>query len=300
MQLKPSALAGWTLFIVLLFLSIFYFMAGPTLQIATGLGTYIVLGVVELFIFGMPILFLIKYRPLQGLCNLRVKKIGKYGLFVLFASFSVAFLSFVLNYITSSNSGVGQDLSIYYPSTGSATFLEVITSILTLAIVPAFVEEFLMRGAIFSLYEKRGTITAILISSLAFAMLHTTPDTLLSSFIAALIYGLLVYITGSIWSSVFAHVLNNIYSIVVTVLAANYTFHLYWNYFFAANIILFFVFLYLALRELEGHSKDGAIPFFDHGVNSFQLSLIGSVKNTGFALFAGLFVVRMVLMLLFS
>ena len=133
MQLKPSALAGWTLFIVLLFLSIFYFLAGPTLATATGLATYIVLGTVELFIFGMPLLFLVKYRPLQGLCNLRVKKIGKYKLFVLYAALAVTFLSFVLNFLTT-ETGSGQGLSVYYPSSGNATFPEILTSIIALAV----------------------------------------------------------------------------------------------------------------------------------------------------------------------
>jgi len=294
MQLKPSALAGWTLFIVLLFLSIFYFLAGPTLATATGLATYIVLGTVELFIFGMPLLFLVKYRPLQGLCNLRVKKIGKYKLFVLYAALSVTFLSFVLNFLTT-ETGSGQGLSIYYPSSGNATFPEILTSIIALAVIPALIEELLIRGAIFSLYEKRGTLTAILVSSLSFAMLHTTPDALLSSFAAAVAYGFLVYITGSIWSGVFAHLVSNVYSILVTILAANYTFNLYWNYFFAVNIILFFVFAFLALRELEGHAKDGAMPFLEKGSNSFHLSLTGSVKNTGFLLFFILFLLRLAL-----
>ena len=218
-------------------------------------------------------------------------------MFVLCSALAVTFLSFVLNFITT-DTGAGQGLSVYYPSSANATFSEIIASIFALAVIPALVEELLVRGAIFSLYEKRGTLTAVLVTSAAFAMLHTSPDVLLSSFAASLFYGLLVYITGSIWSGVFAHLLSNIYSILVTILAANYTFNLYWNYFFAANIILFFVFLFLALRELEGHSKDGAMPFLDHGKNSFRMSLFGSVKNTGFLLFTLLFVVRLTLMLI--
>ncbi len=300
MQLKPSALAGWTLFTVLLFLSIFYFMAGPALSVSTGIGTYIVLGTVELFIFGMPLMFLVKYRPIQGLCNLRVKKIGKYKLLVLCASLSAAFMSFVINYALSFGNDNVQGLSIYYPSASNASLWEICASVIALAIIPALLEEFLMRGAIFSLYEKRGTLTAILVSSAAFAMLHTTTDTLVSAFAAALIYGFLVYVTGSVWSGVIAHLFNNVYSILVTVLAANYTFHLYWNYFFAANIVLMFLFAYLTLRILESHSKANEVAFFDQGKNSFYISLTGAVKNTGFGLFALLFVVRMTLILIFS
>ncbi len=300
MQLKPSALAGWTLFTVLLFLSIFYFMAGPALSASAGIGTYIVLGSVDLFIFGMPLMFLVKYRPIQGLCNLRAKKIGKHKLLVLYASLAAAFLSFVINYAISFSNDTVQGLSIYYPSASNATIWEVCASMIALAIIPALLEEFLMRGAIFSLFEKRSTLTAILVSSAAFAMLHTTTDTLLSAFAAAIVYGMLVYITDSIWSSVIAHLINNAYSILVTILAANYTFHLYWNYFFAANIVLMFLFAYLTFRQLEVHSKDGDVPFFDRGKNSIYVSLTGAVKNTGFGLFALLFVVRMTLILIFS
>ncbi len=300
MQLKPSALAGWTLFVILLFLTIFNFMAGPAILTASGLGSYVILGLVELFIFGMPLLFLVKYRPLQGLCNLRLRKVGKYKRFVLFSSLAAACATFVLNYLTSSSADGSKSLNIYYPSGVDATFPEIAASIIALAVVPAVIEELLVRGAVFSLYEKRGTITAILVSSLAFAMLHPTPDALLSSFAAAVIYGLLVYITGSIRAGIWAHLTSNVYSVVVTLLAANYTFNLYWNYFFAVNIVLFFVFLYFALRELEGHSKDGAMPLFDRGVNSFHLSLTGSVKNTGFLLFAILFALRMLVVVFFS
>ena len=299
MQLKPSALAGWISFVVLLFLSVFYFMAGPMLKVAAGPARYIVLGSVELFIFGVPLLFLVKYRPLQGLCDLRAKKMGKFKLFVLFTSLAAMFLSFVLNFI-STDTGSGQGLSVYYPSSGHATFFEIIASVLALAVIPALVEELLVRGALFSLYEKRGTITAVLVTSMSFAMLHTDPDVLLSTFAASLFYGMLVYITGSIWSSVFAHLISNVYSILVTILAANYTFNLYWSYFFAANVVLFFVFLFFALRELEGHSKDGAMPLLDRGKNSFRVSLTGAVKNTGFLLFALLFLVRLTLILIFA
>ena len=165
--------------------------------------------------------------------------------------------------------------------------MELITSILSLAAIPAIMEELLIRGAIFSLYEKRGTITAVVLSSVGFAMLHTTPDTLLSSLAVGLLYGMMVYITGSIWSGVIAHFVNNVYSIVVTILAANYTFHLYWDYFAAGNIIVFFGLAYLAFRELEGHSKDGAVPHIAYGKNSIHKSISGAITNTGFILFGG-------------
>ena len=60
MQMKPSALAGWTLFLLLLFLTVFYEIAGLGISSDGGNLSYLILGLTELLVFLSPTIFLKK------------------------------------------------------------------------------------------------------------------------------------------------------------------------------------------------------------------------------------------------
>ena len=75
-------------------------------------------------------------------------------------------------------------------------------------------EEILFRKIVlYSLLESRmlkgKAIWAILISSLLFAIFHVSPEKLLYTFIAGLLYAWVDYRTGSLWPSIILHIINN-------------------------------------------------------------------------------------------
>lgn len=86
-----------------------------------------------------------------------------------------------------------------------------IWGISAMVFVAPFVEELLFRGAIEGHFLKqgRGSVFAIVVSSLFFAVVHGNPAQMPFAFLIGLLFGWLYYRTGSIVPGVFCHVVNN-------------------------------------------------------------------------------------------
>lgn len=73
-----------------------------------------------------------------------------------------------------------------------------------------FCEEFVFRGLIYHGYKKSGnTLGAILLSSLLFGLMHLNINQAIYAFVIGILLALLVEATGSLWSSVFCHMVFN-------------------------------------------------------------------------------------------
>lgn len=73
-----------------------------------------------------------------------------------------------------------------------------------------FCEEFVFRGLIYRGYKKSGnTLGAILLSSLLFGLMHLNINQAIYAFVIGILLALLVEATGSLWSSVFCHMVFN-------------------------------------------------------------------------------------------
>ena len=113
------------------------------------------------------------------------------------------------------NSGIESVL----PSTGgSMSNLDLVLSFIVLAVVPAFCEAFLFRGAILTILLPFGRGTAVLVSALAFGLMHQNLAQFLYAFCAGILLGVIYEKTGSIWNGVVLHLLNNASSLLSTVL----------------------------------------------------------------------------------
>lgn len=80
---------------------------------------------------------------------------------------------------------------------------------MTVALAPAFAEEFLFRGVFYTNLRPFGRSQAILISALLFALMHQNIGQLFYTFLAGIAMALMYEMTGSIWCSVFFHMINN-------------------------------------------------------------------------------------------
>jgi membrane protease YdiL (CAAX protease family) len=80
-----------------------------------------------------------------------------------------------------------------------------------MAILPAISEEMVFRGILMRLVHRRSHRIgiAIAVSSLIFAIVHYDPAGLVAIFCAAILLGGIYYLTGSLWLSILAHLLNN-------------------------------------------------------------------------------------------
>ena len=85
---------------------------------------------------------------------------------------------------------------------------------LTIAVVPALVEEFAIRGAVMQPLRRYGDKFAILASSIFFAILHGNLIQAPFALIAGIAIGYSVCITNSLWTGILIHFANNLYSVL--------------------------------------------------------------------------------------
>lgn len=85
----------------------------------------------------------------------------------------------------------------------------------SIAVVPALVEEFAVRGVVLQPLRKYGDKFAILASAILFAVMHGNLIQAPFALIAGIGLGYAVCITNSIWTGVLIHFCNNFYSVVL-------------------------------------------------------------------------------------
>lgn len=90
-----------------------------------------------------------------------------------------------------------------------------LTTVLSTAVVPAFVEEFAIRGAVMQPLRRYGDKFAIVMSALVFALMHGNMVQIPFAFIAGIAIGYAVTVSGSMWVGVAIHFLNNLMSVLM-------------------------------------------------------------------------------------
>ncbi len=88
-------------------------------------------------------------------------------------------------------------------------------SVFFIAIVPGICEEIMFRGTILRAYEKLGIKKAIIISAVLFGVFHFTLLNLIGPVILGIVFGIMVYRTNSIYSSMLGHALNNLIALTL-------------------------------------------------------------------------------------
>ena len=89
--------------------------------------------------------------------------------------------------------------------------------IICACILPAFAEEVVFRGTIAqSLYASKNKLGALAISGALFALFHANPAQTLHQFVLGAFLTLLVFRSGSLWTSVIVHLFNNAFVVTVS------------------------------------------------------------------------------------
>ncbi len=96
---------------------------------------------------------------------------------------------------------------------------EIIALYITTALAPAFAEEILFRGVIYTNLRAFGKNIAILGSAVLFGLMHMNTAQFLYTTAAGILLAVLYEITGSVWSGILIHLCNNLYSILQTVIS---------------------------------------------------------------------------------
>jgi membrane protease YdiL (CAAX protease family) len=132
---------------------------------------------------------------------------------------------------------------------------DMLGNVLLIGLVPAIVEEFMFRGCLQTIFTRwtKNTHAAIWITAILFSAFHIEFFGFLPRLFLGLLFGYFVAWSGSIWTGVWAHFINNGTAVVVTYFyqkkitklnpddqhVFNYTGHL-----FSFIIILFLLFIF--------------------------------------------------------
>ena len=98
------------------------------------------------------------------------------------------------------------------------TPVQFIFSLLTIGLLPAFVEEFALRGVVMQPLRRHGDRFAILMSAFVFALMHGNLSQFVFAFFVGASIGYFFLATCSFWVGVAIHMLNNLYSVVLNYL----------------------------------------------------------------------------------
>ena len=198
----------------------------------------------------------------------KFKKISKKSVFLcILIGFVVYFLnSYIASFFYYLLSLMGYSVSNLTASLASYPFWLLILNIIFTAILPAICEETAHRGMLLSQIEKKNAISAIVISSLLFGLLHIN---IYQFFYATILGFLLAKITltsNSIYPAMIIHFMNNALNVYMSFASVNNLFsakvvNLIFNMastntiFGAIFFILFFVFLLFCLKLLYDELK---------------------------------------------
>lgn len=95
-----------------------------------------------------------------------------------------------------------------------------------MAITPGICEEFMFRGVILNAYDKLGYKKSIIITAALFGMFHFTLVNFIGPFVLGIVFGIMVYKTNSIYTSMIAHSINNAIALSILYFVNKYSYNL--------------------------------------------------------------------------
>ena len=103
------------------------------------------------------------------------------------------------------------------------SFDDMLANLLLVAFIPALLEELYFRGLVQNLVHKwfGNTHAAVIFTAIFFSAVHLQFLGFIPRFLLGFLFGYLFFWTGSIWTTVFAHFLNNAIAVVLVYLGQN-------------------------------------------------------------------------------
>lgn len=122
------------------------------------------------------------------------------------------------NFLTSMAGSIFQSMGIDYEVNtidNPTNPIGIVLAFIATAITPALVEEFALRGAVMGTLRKYGDGFAIIVSSFIFGLMHGNFIQIPFAFIMGLVFAYVVIKTGTIWTAVIIHFINNFLSLLL-------------------------------------------------------------------------------------
>lgn len=168
---------------------------------------------VSMLMMLLPAIILIKLekKPISEVISFKKPRKKLFLPFIFIGAGVCAFANIATNVIALFLESYG----IYYSSPEIAKpegLIGTMLIILSTAVTPALVEEFLMRGAVLGSVKRYGEDVAVIISAVLFGLMHTNGLQIPFAFMVGLILALAVIKSGSLWTGIAIHFVNNFMS----------------------------------------------------------------------------------------
>ncbi len=233
--------------------AVFSFMENPPHE-------YIRIAVVELLAIGVPIMVYARsiwnssvseakrefwMNPCKPYCILLAALLGVFGQFVMIL------LNMPANFLT--QTVLNQTFEDAIPMALSQG--EVLIGIVAVVIIPAVLEEFWMRGIIFSAYNKSNTLAAIFFTSLMFAFLHLRINEALGFLFMGIVASVVLIKSNSLYAAMVYHGFSNLTALLLGGFILPYVIDYIWVVFIIAvlGFALFFVLILLQKNKMAMH-----------------------------------------------
>ena len=161
----------------------------------------------------------VRATPMRLRISVQMPRDGRLWLFVpvfLGAGFLCSLLTTLLQRLLAAFTRYRAPEAIRLPQSGFATFLYFIG----MCVVPAVLEELLVRGAMQAVLSRWGTWFSIVVSSVVFTLLHGDIAQMPSLFILSVLMGLAAYCTGSLALGMALHFAYNTMSFLFFICGA--------------------------------------------------------------------------------
>jgi len=139
-----------------------------------------------------------------------------------------------------------------------------VLSLFFIGILPGICEELMFRGIILSGTSGMKTVYAVLLNGAMFALFHQNPAQTVYPFITGCVFALLALRSGSILTTMFMHVLNNVFIVVAEYFFKGVNF--FNVYTIVSGMVVFAAcFIYLAVfdrRENAVNENGGKVKYF--------------------------------------
>lgn len=176
--------------------------------------------------FILPVLFfylISNKKPVEPM-DLELRLPDKYSIFkilsVLFIGISIILTMAYLNAVLLPTAAEANDAIFDMDLTSP---YKIVLLFFSTAVVPAFVEELMFRGMIYSNLRPYGRGVAIVISAVLFGLMHQNAGQLLYATAAGVVLAVVYEMTRSFWCCVLLHFFNNFFSIIEQVLFQQYS-----------------------------------------------------------------------------
>ena len=185
----------------------------PTDRLGMDENPYLAVVVLQLVIYAVPAAFYcrLRGRGFSAKLRLRLPKFG-HALYLLYAAVFLIGGSTLISmglYALFPESFAAGSSEAYTEFARNTGIFDGLYMIMTFAILPAVTEELLFRGITAGGYESMGVPTAVVISSLAFAMSHFSFVRFPVYFFSGVVLAGVMYATRSLPASMLVHTINN-------------------------------------------------------------------------------------------